>query len=86
MEITSPYKNRLCMNENNPVYVEMRAKQLPDDSFRACNMASTYVNIYYFDEWKAAVVLHSVYLDTVRWYVQFLYFFQGGGNENCIIY
>lgn len=66
MEITSPYKNRLCMNENNPVYVEMRAKQLPDDSFRACNMASTYVNIYYFDEWKAAVVLHSVYLDTVR--------------------
>lgn len=63
-EIETPYKNRICVHNSIPIYLEMRAKELPQIN-RDCFLISVYVNVYYFDDEDLVAKSHSIQLDTV---------------------
>lgn len=71
---------RLGFNENEPFYLEPRARNLDEDFARACPLASLYVNCYYLaekdendeaedgtgDESQSVLRMKSLQLDSVR--------------------
>lgn len=44
---------RLGFNENEPFYLEPRARNLDEDDARSCPLASMYVNCYYLADDEA---------------------------------
>ncbi|XP_055903145.1 uncharacterized protein LOC129939231 [Eupeodes corollae] len=63
-EINAPYKNRICVHNSIPIYMEMRAKELPKLN-RDCCLISVYVNVYYYHDEELIAKSHSIQLDTV---------------------
>ncbi|XP_055849537.1 uncharacterized protein LOC129914358 [Episyrphus balteatus] len=63
-EIDAPYKNRICVHNSIPIYMEMRAKELPQLN-RDCVLISVYVNVYYYHDEDLVAKSHSIQLDTV---------------------
>ncbi|XP_055639801.1 uncharacterized protein LOC129777518 [Toxorhynchites rutilus septentrionalis] len=64
--------NRLGLNEDEPFYLEPRARNLDEDEARACPLASIYINCYFAgtsdvdEEDGQCVQMKSLQLDTVR--------------------
>uniref|UniRef100_A0A1I8P4R6 Uncharacterized protein n=1 Tax=Stomoxys calcitrans TaxID=35570 RepID=A0A1I8P4R6_STOCA len=64
-EVQAPYANRICLHNSTPIYVEMRARQLPKNH-RECNLLSMYINIYYFHDEDMIAKTNSIPLDTIQ--------------------
>ncbi|KAM7354648.1 uncharacterized protein ACRADG_006239 [Cochliomyia hominivorax] len=64
-EISVPYANRMCLHNSTPIYLEMRAKQLPKNQ-RDCNLLSMYINIYYYHDEDMIAKCNSIALDTIQ--------------------
>ncbi|TMW49631.1 hypothetical protein DOY81_005277 [Sarcophaga bullata] len=70
-EISIPYANRICLHNSTPIYLEMRAQQLPKNH-RDCNLLSMYINIYYYHDEDMIAKCNSIELDTIQSDVKFV--------------
>ncbi|XP_075150047.1 uncharacterized protein LOC142224146 [Haematobia irritans] len=64
-EVQAPFSNRICLHNSTPIYVEMRARQLPKNH-RECNLLSMYINIYYYHDEEMIAKTSSIPLDTIQ--------------------
>ncbi|XP_065356851.1 uncharacterized protein LOC135951181 [Calliphora vicina] len=64
-EISVPFANRICLHNSTPIYLEMRAQQLPKNQ-RDCNLLSMYINIYYYHDEDMIAKCNSIPLDTIQ--------------------
>lgn len=69
VEINSEFQKRICLNDNSPVYMELRAKLLHSDTVRACDLVQIYANVYFLNKKdlnSKNLITKSIHLDTLH--------------------
>lgn len=68
-EIKTEFQKRICLNDNLPVYMELRGKLLQSDTVRGCDLVQIYTNVYFLnknDLDNKFLMIKSIHLDTVH--------------------
>uniref|UniRef100_A0A182QDQ0 Uncharacterized protein n=1 Tax=Anopheles farauti TaxID=69004 RepID=A0A182QDQ0_9DIPT len=56
-EVDTQNANRIVFNQQDPIYLEPRARNLSEDKSRTCPLASIYLNAYFLETVSSAKVL-----------------------------
>uniref|UniRef100_A0A336MW07 CSON006251 protein n=1 Tax=Culicoides sonorensis TaxID=179676 RepID=A0A336MW07_CULSO len=92
IEIDSCKSDRICFNEKNPIYIELRATQANGNENRQCPLSSVYVVVYSinskqeFPGWTSGPVIKNfVQLDSVQSSANDIHFIALPGTRYFII-